>query len=73
VSHAEGKKRPPTVAVRNLAGLGVVNRLTGRREKRLLENPNGVFLAPSVLVCPWHGALAVAYLYSDALAHRERR
>jgi len=27
------KKRPPTVAVRNLAGLGVVNRLTGRRRE----------------------------------------
>jgi hypothetical protein len=26
-------KKPPTFAVRNLAGLGVVNRLTGRRRE----------------------------------------
>jgi hypothetical protein len=74
VSHAEGKKRPPTFAVRNLAGLGVSKPLhREEKEKRLQGNTIEVFVAHAFPVCPYFVALVVTYSCSGALEHRERR
>ena len=68
-----GKKRPPTVAVRNLAGLGGSKPLhREEKEKRLQGNTIEVFVAHAFPVCLYFVALVIMYSYSGVLEHRER-